>query len=78
MTQEELDALMNSDMSDAEEALEAAETDEDNGDVSDDNMNEMDYRVSADAKWPPPPPTNDHKVVHQLDEVTQDSERKAG
>jgi len=79
MTQEELDALMNSDLSDAEEALEAADTDEESGEESGaESISETDYRVSADAKWPPPPPTNDHKVVHQLDEVTQDSERKAG
>ncbi len=78
MTQEELDALMNSDLTEAEEDLEgsldALETEEEE-ELTDE---EKDYRVSADAKWPPPPPTNDHKVVHQLDEVTQDSERKAG
>ncbi len=27
--------------------------------------------------WSPPPPSNEHKVVHQLDEVTRDSEEKA-
>jgi len=27
--------------------------------------------------WPPPPPTDDHKMVHQLDDVTKDSEIKA-
>jgi len=79
MTQEELDALMNSDLSDAEgdlESEEALEESDSEGYVSGDDGH--DYRVSADAKWPPPPPTNDHKVVHQLDEVTQDSEVKAG
>lgn len=35
------------------------------------------YRVSADGVWPPPPPTEDHKMVHQLDDVTRDSEEKA-
>ena len=35
-----------------------------------------DFRVEADKKWPPPPPTEDHKVVHQLDEVTKDTEVK--
>ena len=35
------------------------------------------YRVSADGVWPPPPPTDDHKMVHQLDDVTRDSEEKA-
>ena len=77
MTQEELDALMNSDLSDAEGDLGADGASDETEDVND-NTDEHDYRVSADAKWPPPPPTNDHKVVHQLDEVTQDSERKAG
>ena len=74
MTQEE---LMNSDLSEAEEDLESSleDVEEEDEELSDE---EKDYRVSADAKWPPPPPTNDHKVVHQLDEVTQDSERKAG
>lgn len=27
--------------------------------------------------WSPPPPSQEHKVVHQLDEVTRDSEEKA-
>ena len=35
------------------------------------------YRVSADGVSPPPPPTEDHKMVHQLDDVTRDSEEKA-
>ena len=35
------------------------------------------YRGSADGVWPPPPPTEDHKMVHQLDDVTRDSEEKA-
>lgn len=36
------------------------------------------YRASADMAWPPPPPTDDHKMVYQLDDVTKDSEVKAG
>lgn len=35
------------------------------------------YRVDAESKWPPPPPTDDHKVVHQLDDVTKGLEIKA-
>lgn len=35
------------------------------------------YRASATMSWPPPPPTDDHKMVHQLDDVTKDSEIKA-
>jgi len=38
-------------------------------------MNE--YRPSSTMSWPPPPPTDDHKMVHQLDDVTKDSEIKA-
>lgn len=76
MTQEELDSLMNSDLSEAGDELEnLQEQDEIEETVEFDSKN---YRVSADSQWPPPPPTKDHKVVHQLDEVTQDSEQKAG
>jgi len=39
-------------------------------------MNE--YKASSTMAWPPPPPTDDHKMVHQLDDVTKDSEIKAG
>ena len=35
------------------------------------------YRASSTMAWPPPPPTDDHKMVHQLDDVTKDSEIKA-
>ncbi len=35
------------------------------------------YRASATMSWPPPPPTDDQKMVHQLDDVTKDSEIKA-
>ena len=35
------------------------------------------YRPSSTMSWPPPPPTADHKMVHQLDDVTKDSEIKA-
>ena len=78
MTQEELDALMGGDLDlDAEEAKTEKEAEEQvpqNATSTD----AKDYRVSPDADvWPPPPPTEEHKVVHQLDEVTQDSEKKA-
>ncbi len=36
-----------------------------------------DYRADPNTVWPPPPPTNDHKMVSQLDDVTKDSEVKA-
>lgn len=79
MTQEELDALMNEDVdmdSMDEESVE-------NGikEVAEDNSSSPDnadgYRVSAIHSWPPPPPTNDNKMVHQLDDVTKESEEKA-
>ncbi len=83
MTQEELDALMNGDDDlsgledsglDGESAIldEADKEDDPSGDV-----NEKDYKLSATKTWPPPPPTEDHKVVNQLDDVTRDSEVKA-
>lgn len=42
-----------------------------------DGMDSKNYRTSSDIAWPPPPPNEEHKVVHQLDDVTRDSERKA-
>ncbi|MFC3847971.1 protein phosphatase CheZ [Helicobacter baculiformis] len=35
------------------------------------------YGKVDSEEWPPPPPTEEHKVVHQLDDVTRDSEVKA-
>ncbi|ASM40388.1 chemotaxis protein [Campylobacter sp. RM12327] len=35
------------------------------------------YKISSTSAWPPPPPTEDHKMVKQLDDVTKDSEVKA-
>lgn len=73
MTQEELDSLMNG---------EPDVTELDNDSVSNEDefqketIDPNDFRVEADKKWPPPPPTEDHKVVHQLDEVTRDTEIK--
>jgi len=86
MTQEELDALMAEgfDDDDAEEDV--------NGDASEDLQEEAqeeskdehesekaptDYKLDGNTSWPPPPPTEDHKVVDQLDDVTRDSEVKA-
>lgn len=37
---------------------------------------EEDYSINV-TKWPPPPPLTENKVVHQLDNVTQESEEKA-
>lgn len=72
MTQEELNALLNSDvsaLSDEEEIRE--EKEEAKEELS------SDFRIDQEVSWPPPPPTKEHKVVHQLDDVTRDSEVKA-
>jgi len=87
MTQEELDALMSADISvdeldeGTEEVLEetaAVEDEIENNETASDEQSELeDYKVSATHNWPPPPPTDDHKMVHQLDDVTKESEEKA-
>lgn len=76
MTQEELDALLNSDIDAVSQDKEVCSSGENNGmessEVSADN-----FKIDQHASWPPPPPTQEHKVVHQLDDVTRDSEIKA-
>lgn len=84
MTQEELDSLMMSEEFGSDEGanvgdeagLEAlgSEESEEGGEKFDSDG----YRLTANNAWPPPPPTEDHKVVYQLDDVTRDSEVKAG
>lgn len=87
MTQEELDALMNGDV-DLDEAteLESAETKvesqneelaQDGNEVMLDGAKISEYKPNPSVVWPPPPPNHEHKVVHQLDDVTKDSELKA-
>lgn len=91
MTQEELDALMNEGVENLDEEPKEETPQEDNGDKSSnkeedvepaqkekENYDDKDYKIDANKPWPPPPPTDDHKVVHQLDDVTRDSELKAG
>jgi len=90
MTQEELDALMAGGIDDEElddettkedEVSDEKETKEDEKsqeESSENNTKEQnDYKLDGKASWPPPPPTQDHKVVEQLDDVTKDSEVKA-
>lgn len=47
----------------------------------DTQMQDMDIApkqaVAQDDQWPPPAPTDDNKMVHQLDDVTRESEIKA-
>jgi chemotaxis regulatin CheY-phosphate phosphatase CheZ len=86
MTQEELDALMNGDM-DFDETVEetipsaavesAKEEEEAKEDIPYHETDPDTYRVSAMNSWPPPPPTDDNQMVHQLDDVTKESEEKA-
>lgn len=75
MTQEELDSLMNGepDVGEIDNTLDANEEDEEFQKIT---VDPNDFRAEADKKWPPPPPTEDHKIVHQLDEVTKDTEVK--
>ncbi|MGH1600671.1 chemotaxis protein [Campylobacter majalis] len=84
MTQEELDALMagelDDDMLGATEPDTKATKSEDvkkQESIQEVSINPENYRVNAETAWPPPPPTDDHKMVHQLDDVTRDSEKKA-
>ncbi len=91
MTQEELDALMNGGDLENLEALEAKETKEEakekeevkeSKESSSQKMtvkkeDAEKYGKISPNEWPPPPPTEEHKVVHQLDDVTRDSEVKA-
>ncbi|MBN2964848.1 chemotaxis protein [Sulfurospirillum sp. T05] len=87
MTQEELDALMAGGLDEIseeaandtpaeEEAAPEEELSEPEADPVED-FNASSYRISSSLSWPPPPPTQDHKMVHQLDDVTRDSEIKA-
>ncbi|WP_086279861.1 chemotaxis protein [Campylobacter devanensis] len=93
MTQEELDALMAEDLSDLTSSVDNTDIDNvsdtslDEPDLTEDAdavvqnsghvVTHDNYRVSSISAWPPPPPTDDHKVVNQLDDVTKDSEKKA-
>ncbi len=71
MTQEELDKLMS-------EGIDEEDVNK-NEEQSDNDKDELmeNFRVDPDNPWPPPPPTEEHKVVGQLDDVTRDSEVKA-
>ncbi|MCQ2714693.1 chemotaxis protein [Helicobacter pylori] len=91
MTQEELDALMNGGDLENLEALEIKEeakkeAKEVKEEAKEENSSQKMTVKKEDAEkygkispneWPPPPPTEEHKVVHQLDDVTRDSEVKA-
>ena len=84
MTQEELDALMNGDVDiddepevSKEEETKKEEENSEEGDIILSDARVADYKPNPNVAWPPPPPNKEHKVVHQLDDVTRDSEAKA-
>jgi len=80
MTQEELDALMSGDMNlgelEDEVAAEDAVDDVIQESTDEDEEGSEPYKATA-INHMPPPATDDHKVVHQLDDVTKESEEKA-
>ncbi len=77
MTQEELDALMEGGIDDEISTLEDSPTEDSTSQNSESLKEDISYRAEANSSWPPPPPTDEHKVVDQLDNVTRDSEKKA-
>ncbi|MEA2110878.1 MAG: chemotaxis protein [Campylobacterota bacterium] len=81
MTQEELDALMSGDIDlddETEEDIVSEGAEEEIVEEDDENSEEADSPYRVDPKGHYPPPANDdHKVVHQLDDVTKESEEKA-
>ncbi len=79
MTQEELDALMAGDLDlDAEEES-AQEAVTDGSEEESSGAKEAGDEEGGEAEEvpTPPPATKEHQVVHQLDDVTRDSEEKA-
>ncbi len=78
MTQEELDALMNGDMDMDDES--AADDEIQNDEVEhevEDSEQEDPITVGLETSELPFPATDENKMVHQLDDVTKESEEKA-
>jgi len=81
MTQEELDALMGGeidlgDMEDETPQDESSQTDTTSDDELDPDAFPPGYSDKTAENWPAPA-TDENKVVHQLDDVTKESEEKA-
>lgn len=87
MTQEELDALMNGEIDDIdgldglddEDSVEVAAeeiSEEDIADEEDVDAKPSGYSDNTSHHWPLPA-TDENKMVHQLDDVTKESEEKA-
>ena len=75
-SEDTLDALVN-EVDEVEEEIADTVTEEVSHEAMGKEHKAENYRISPDMAWPPPPPTQDHKMVHQLDDVTRDSEVKA-
>jgi chemotaxis regulatin CheY-phosphate phosphatase CheZ len=75
MTQEELDALMNGDIDNLDEEVQEEKRGKEEETVFPEEEGPLDITKSEGIY--PPPATEDHKVVSQLDEVTKESEEKA-
>jgi hypothetical protein len=79
MTQEELDALMNGDMDmnelSGEDGMEEIETEENIEEAHVDPEKIIEKKIES-AEFPLPA-TDENKMVHQLDDVTKESEEKA-
>lgn len=71
MTQEELDSLLDGVMD--------GDVEEGSGDDESPDIESAagSYKLDPTKSWPPPPPSSENKVVHQLDDVTKESEEKA-
>lgn len=79
MTQEELDALMNEDVDDLDD-LSSEELDVESAEeeytAKDEEDKPLGYSKDTAHHWPLPA-TDENKMVHQLDDVTKESEEKA-
>lgn len=76
MTQEELDALMGDDLESIDEEMVAEEPLEETPEEEIDESLPPGYNDKTAHHWPLPA-TEENKMVHQLDDVTKESEEKA-
>ena len=77
MTQEELDALMNGDIDNLDDEVQEEKTGKEEKGETSLPEEEGPLDISKSEGIYPPPATEDHQVVSQLDEVTKESEEKA-
>lgn len=77
MTQEELDSMMNGDVD--IDSVDIPESELETNEILDDKIDAITGVPVGehDPHWPPPAPTDDNKMVTQLDDVTRESELKA-